>query len=65
MATEPATSRQPDWAVIPGALLAEALEERSMSQAELALDDGSLTLGPLYLYVSLLITGRRRHAGMR
>jgi addiction module HigA family antidote len=36
MATESATRWQPDWSVPPGDLLAEALEERSMTQAELA-----------------------------
>src|SRR5229473_1692755 len=36
MATEPTTYWRPDWAVTPGDLLGEALEERSMSQAELA-----------------------------
>jgi HTH-type transcriptional regulator / antitoxin HigA len=36
MATETAQSWQPNWAVHPGEVLAEALEERGMSQAELA-----------------------------
>ena len=36
MATEQATVWRPNWAVLPGDLLAEALEERSMPQAELA-----------------------------
>jgi HTH-type transcriptional regulator / antitoxin HigA len=36
MATESAQRWQPNWAVHPGEVLAEALEERAMSQAELA-----------------------------
>jgi HTH-type transcriptional regulator/antitoxin HigA len=36
MATETAERWQPNWAVHPGEILAEALEERAMSQAELA-----------------------------
>jgi addiction module HigA family antidote len=36
MATELTTAWRPDWAATPGDLLGEALEERSMSQAELA-----------------------------
>jgi addiction module HigA family antidote len=36
MATEPASYWHPDWAVRPGEVLLEALEERGMTQAELA-----------------------------
>jgi HTH-type transcriptional regulator / antitoxin HigA len=36
MGTEPALTWQPEWAVPPGELLQEALEERRMTQAELA-----------------------------
>lgn len=36
MATERAPRWQPDWAVHPGEVLAEALDDRGMSQAELA-----------------------------
>jgi HTH-type transcriptional regulator/antitoxin HigA len=36
MANEPASVWRPDWAVSPGDLLGEALDERSMTQAELA-----------------------------
>jgi HTH-type transcriptional regulator / antitoxin HigA len=36
MASDPATEWRPDWSVQPGDVLAEALDERSMTQAELA-----------------------------
>src|SRR5579864_1574196 len=36
MAAERARSWQPDWVVKPGSILAEALDERSMTQVELA-----------------------------
>ena len=36
MAAESPERWQPDWALNPGEILAEALEERSMTQVELA-----------------------------
>jgi HTH-type transcriptional regulator / antitoxin HigA len=36
MATDPRSAWTPDWSVVPGDLLVEALEERGMTQAELA-----------------------------
>jgi HTH-type transcriptional regulator / antitoxin HigA len=36
MATDPRSAWTPDWSVAPGDLLVEALEERGMTQAELA-----------------------------
>ena len=36
MASEPTSPWRPDWAVPPGDILLEALEERGMSQSELA-----------------------------